>query len=147
MLALKQKIELDFQDHWADTPLHIFGFDFDSVGVDNWIMLKVIPSSNNIDDVTNTCHTEEVFMEVTCYGTTLHQAIDTSDAVEQFIRNNTVYDVRTSTSYEQNNLEGKYWYQTVRINAYNRNGIVPLAYLVDGNLDFLVDANLDRLIT
>ena len=147
MLALKQAIELEFQENWTDTGLHILGFNFDSTGLKEWVKLNVTPISTDILDVSNTLNNETALIEVFCYGKTLHRAIDISDAVEDLVRGATGFDVRTSTSYDQNQLEGKLWYQVVRINAYTRNNLTVLNYLVDGNLDFLVDGAADRLIT
>jgi len=147
MLALKQAIQLDFQDLWATTPIHFLGFNFDSTGINEWIKVNITPVSNDILDVSETLHNEQALIEVFCYARTLHNATLLADAVEKFIRNTEAYSVRTNTSYDQNQLDGNLWYQTIRINAFNMNGISVLSYLVDNNLDFLVDDNLDRLIT
>ena len=146
MLALKQDIEEHFNNTWTDTKVHFLGYKFDSTGLDNWIKVNVTPVTNDILDVTERTHEEVALIEVFCYGRTLHQATQTADNVESFIRDSTTYSVKATTSYDQNELDGKLWYQTVRINAFSRLDLIVSSYLIDGAGNQLVDSSLNKLI-
>ena len=127
MLTLKQSIELDFQTNIASidatfttSNLHIYGYRYDSTGIASYIRLRILPLADEIQSVDNLCDEESLTVEVTSYGSSLHNVVKLSDEVISFMKASTAFNIKTSISFDQNELDENVWYQTVRATAYIR---------------------------
>lgn len=118
MLTLKQAVEQDFQTNWSTTPLHIYGYKTDVTGETEYIKLQITPLEDMIEDTAETCKRSEITVEVFCYAETLHRATQLGDLAATQLRGASTYNIRTSVSYDRNELDAERWVLTVRATAY-----------------------------
>lgn len=148
MLGLKQLVDTYFNDSWADTPVQFDGtfFDENSPSPKAWIGLKYSILSNQIRSIDNACSKEEVLLEIDTYSDTMNKTLEICDNVVKFIRNQSLFNVRTNITYSNTERFGVLYSTTVRLTLYTMETTREISYLKDGLNNQLTDGLGNNLV-
>ncbi len=147
MVLLKQYVEQTFVDNWSSTPIHFYGVDFDSSGLDEWIQVKFSPLDTSYSDSLAECIQITGLVELYTYAKTLRDAMVLADNALAVIGLTTNYVVLSDVPTEQGTFDNNVWYVNQRFTVVEKatQPIQPIFYLVDSAGNFLVDGAGNRL--
>lgn len=124
MLDLKTSVEQDFTDNWVTTPLWIYGYNLDVTNEAEYIKLSVTPLDDTVQDTAATSKRVELSVEIICYAESLFRATQLSDLVIAQMRAATSYNIRTSITYDANELGDRVWFQRLTATAFRYENVI-----------------------